>query len=81
MRIQLIKEIKMDGDIFYAIYMDGEYQVGTLQYGGHVEKNNIDELHERLLLAQEKYQDYKNCLYIPMKEVILEEDIIYKNKI
>lgn len=80
MKLELIKEIKTDGDIFYYVYTDGRYEAGTMVYGGHIEKNTPDELMERQIHAERMFHDYRNGLHMPTKEVILSEEITFKNQ-
>ena len=74
MKIELIKTIEENGEIYYVTHIEGKRIPGTTTYGGNIinEKNNAIELAmERLVLTKTLMESRQ----IPSEQVMFSEEI------
>ena len=75
MKIKLIKERKLNGDIFYYLEEDDSYVRDSIVYGGNYE-STADKLLNKYNEAILKYNNYLIQRKQVSKEVIAEKEII-----
>ena len=75
MKIELKKETKWNGDIFFRFFIDGVEDNYNSIYGGNIEsssKERMDELERRAFHLVDKY---KESLFASKIETIYEESL------
>ena len=75
MKIELVKETKWDGDIFFRILIDGEYKAGDSIYGGNTETTSESRREELEQQAHNLYDKCKEGYGVSVLE-ILKSDIL-----
>lgn len=75
MKIKLIKETKLNGDIFYYLQEDDNYVRDSLMYAGNYESSaeQLLEKYDEAIVMYNKYLTFRKQL---SKEVIAEKEII-----
>jgi len=74
MKVELIKQIKENGDVYYATFVDGVQMAGTTTYAG----NLIEEKEDGVERAMDKLKTIENYLksnVIPSERIMFSEEI------
>ena len=74
MKVELIKQIKENGDVYYATFVDGVQIAGTTTYAGNIIEEKEDAVERAMVKLQLVKKVFENN-QIPAESVIYSEEI------
>ncbi|HQJ73555.1 MAG TPA: hypothetical protein PLW74_01590 [Candidatus Dojkabacteria bacterium] len=74
MKVELIKQIKENGDVYYATFVDGVQMAGTITYAGNLIEKKEDAV-EKAMGKLRIIEDYLRTEIIPSESIMFSEKI------
>ena len=74
MKVELIKQIKENGDVYYATFVDGVQMAGTTTYAGNLIEEKEDAV-EKAMGKLRIIEDYLKTEIIPSERIMFSEEI------
>lgn len=74
MKVELIKQIKQNGDVYYATLVDGVQMAGSIVYAGNI----FEEREDAFDVAMNNLRAIENYLksnVIPLERIMFSEEI------
>lgn len=74
MKVELIKQIKENGDVYYATFVDGVQMAGTTTYAGNLIEKKEDAV-EKAMGKLRIIEDYLKTEIIPSEIIMFSKEI------